>query len=143
MKTFPIGTLLAAFVAATLLVASPLSAAHDRGTWSVNVGVPVANYPAYSAYPAYPAYPAYSSYPVYASPVYSAPPVIYARPQAVYVAPEQVYYYGQPRVTISPAPVYAPGYGTVYGPTYDGYYAAPRYWNRGHHGHHGGGYYGR
>ena len=113
MKSLSIATLLAASAATILLTASPLAAARDHVNWSINVGAPAV---------------AYQSYPVYASPVYSAPPVVYARPQTVYVEPVPVYF-NQPQVLVVPGPAYQP--------VYYGYYGPPRYWHHGHHGHHG------
>lgn len=101
-----------------LLLASPLASARDHVNWSVNIGVPVATYPAYA-------------------PVYSPPPVVYARPAPVYVQPEPVYY-AAPPVVYAPQPYY----GRVY---YDGY-SRPYYWDHGRrvygYGYNGhGGYY--
>jgi PXPV repeat (3 copies) len=51
--------------AAALMIAAPLSMAHDRVNWSVTLGSQ--------------------------APIYSPPPVVYVQPQPVYVEPAPVY----------------------------------------------------
>src|SRR6185369_3066709 len=105
-----------AISSASVALAAAAGSAHAGGVhWSVgvNVGVPVAAYPAY---------------PVYQEPaaVYPAAPVVYQAPPPVVVAPPVVY--GPPAVVYRAAPVYvAPGY---WGPR--GYWHGGHYYHGGH-----------
>ena len=129
MKESSIVAALAGATGILILLTTPLASARDHVNWSVNIGVPVATYPAYAS-------------------VYSQPPVIYTRPAPVYFQEAPVYYGPQP-VLVSPAPYYGQVYYNGYAQPYYNGYPQPYYWDQGRrfygdrHGHGGHHYYGR